>query len=68
MPLGILFWVLLVVGLLLGGWRIFSDTPGRPYWGGGLLLLILITILGWQVFGPVVNSSGSAPTSTYRSR
>ena len=68
MPLGILFWVLLVVGVLVSGWGWWTPTaPPFARWGGGLLIIVLIAILGWAVFGPVVSGS-SAPTSTYRSR
>lgn len=68
MPLGILFWVLLVITFLVGCWGWFvQDAPKHTRGVAGLLTLILITLLGWAVFGPVV-SSGNAPTSTYRSR
>jgi hypothetical protein len=67
MPLGILFWVLFVLGVGIGIWRGFADAPGRPYWGFGVFILVLILILGWHDFGPVVNDSGSSPSS-YRSR
>jgi hypothetical protein len=67
MPLGILFWVLFVLGVVIGVWRGFADALGRPYWGFSVFILVLIFILGWHDFGSVVSDSGSSPSS-YRSR
>jgi len=56
MPIGILFWVLYVICLVFGIWS--GYVPGQPYtyrsWGGSLVVFILLGILGWAVFGPVV--------------
>jgi hypothetical protein len=56
MPLGILFWVLYLVALLVGGWGYYE--PAQPLWfrraGSYLILWILVGILGWSVFGPAV--------------
>jgi len=52
MPLGILFWVLMI------GWLFFGWTKrGVPFpeWGPSWLLeFVLFAILGWQVFGAAV--------------
>jgi uncharacterized membrane protein len=56
MPIGILFWVLMVISLFFSVWS--NYTPGQPFpvrnWGGGLLVFILLAILGWKVFGSIV--------------
>jgi len=56
MPLGILFWVLYVVAVIFGLWS--NYVPGQPQWYRAaapfLILWILVGILGWSVFGPVV--------------
>ncbi len=48
MPLAILFWVIFVVAVLLHFW------VGRPSWSNGVLFMILFFILGWKVFGFIV--------------
>ena len=57
MPLGILFWVIYVIAILFGFWA--NYTPGQPWpfrqFGSYLVMWVLIGILGWQVFGPVVH-------------
>jgi hypothetical protein len=57
MPLGILFWVLYVVAFLFGFWSNYE--ANQPLWikraGTYLVLWILVGVLGWEVFGPVVH-------------
>lgn len=57
MPIGVLFWVLMVVWLLLGLYWHRGDLAGRNYSlvGGNLMLFILLAILGWRVFGPILH-------------
>jgi hypothetical protein len=56
MPLAILFWVLMIIWLIFGFWREYI--PGQPYpinrAGGHILTFILFAIIGWKVFGPVI--------------
>jgi hypothetical protein len=56
MPISILFWVIYVVAILIGFWS--SYEPAQPLWfrraGGYLALWLLVGILGWHVFGPVI--------------
>ena len=55
MPLGILFWVVYVVAIIFGVWS--NYTPGQPWFraaGAYLVLWLLVGILGWSVFGPVI--------------
>lgn len=56
MPIGILFWVLYVLSIVLGLWSTY--TPADPLWtrraGYSVVVWVLIGLLGWSVFGPVV--------------
>lgn len=52
MPMGILFWVLFVVGLIFGLGVITA--PWAPI-GGSILLFVLLGLLGWKVFGPALH-------------
>lgn len=56
MPLGILFWVIYVIAVLLGFWSNYD--PAQPLWyrraGAYLVLWVLVGVLGWATFGPVV--------------
>jgi hypothetical protein len=56
MPLGILFWVLMLIWLIFGIWSNRVEIQGGKYQvvGGSLLLFILLFILGWKVFGFIV--------------
>ena len=50
MSIGLLFWVLFLVALVLG----FVLAPADDRWGGvrgNLLWWVLIGLLGWGVFG-----------------
>ena len=56
MPLGILFWVVYVIAILFGVWSNYE--AGQPLWvkraGAYGVLWLLVGILGWSVFGPVI--------------
>ncbi len=54
MPMGILFWVLMLLWLVFGFWSNRDDLRAGKYtWAGGsLLLFILLALLGWKAFGP----------------
>jgi hypothetical protein len=47
----ILFWMLLIVGVLLHGWGYYA--PNRPLWPGSLLVFVLLVLLGLKVFGGI---------------
>lgn len=57
MPLGILFWVVYVIAILFGVWSNYE--AAQPLWyrraGAYLILWLLVGVLGWEVFGPVVH-------------
>lgn len=56
MPIGILWWFLMVIWFIFGLWSGRADFAGGNYtgFGGNLLLFILLFILGWRVFGFVI--------------
>ena len=54
MSIALLFWVLMIC------WFVFGLITGpRPFnfvgFGGSLLLFILLSLLGWQVFGAAIH-------------
>ena len=50
MTAGQWFWIIYVICAVLGGWIIYPY-GGRAF-GASLVILILIGLLGWGVFGP----------------
>jgi hypothetical protein len=58
MPIGILFWVLMILWFIFGMW---SNGPGHTVLGGwgwlpsAFLLFVLLALLGWHDFGPVIH-------------
>lgn len=54
MPIGILFWVLMILWLISGLWWNKDDFQAGRYglFGSNLLLFILLGLLGWRAFGP----------------
>lgn len=58
MPLGLLFWFLMILWLVLGvDWAgLRGDGGWRPF-GGSLLLFILLFIIGWKTFGFILSGT-----------
>jgi hypothetical protein len=56
MPIGILFWVIMIIWFLFGLYSNRSELIGCNflYFGGNLILFVLLALLGWQVFGAVI--------------
>ncbi len=58
MSIGLLFWVIWVLCVLLWAGVNFGGM-GTPFLahaaGGGVIEFILFGLLGWQIFGPVVH-------------
>lgn len=52
MPIGFLFWLLMVLFLVFGLWRGWAGE--RYFAGGSLLLFVLLFLLGWAEFGFVI--------------
>lgn len=57
MSIGLLFWILMILWMGFGWF--YQSSPGSfgPYgWAGNsLLLFILLGLLGWHEFGPVLH-------------
>jgi hypothetical protein len=50
MPIGLIFWVIMLLILIFGFMR--NNPVFAPYtWGWDVLLYILLFLLGWRVFG-----------------
>lgn len=54
MPLGIFFWILLILAVLLTGFWGWAAPANRLGAGAWLLFFLALVCLGWKVFGPVV--------------
>jgi hypothetical protein len=56
MSIGFLFWLLMVLWLVLGLWAYSPDLRTGRYGivGGNLLLFVLLFLLGWKVFGFII--------------
>jgi hypothetical protein len=56
MDKGTLFWLVFIVCILFGGGGIWLPDPMGPRlrYGGFFIILVLIAILGWRVFGDIV--------------
>jgi hypothetical protein len=52
MPIGILFWVLMIFWLIFGTW---NNWPNHYLVGGNVLLWVLLALLGWHDFGPILS-------------
>jgi hypothetical protein len=56
MSIGLLFWILYVIAVIFGPFAVWpkdSATGWKPF-GGSLLLFILLFLVGWRVFGFVI--------------
>jgi len=54
MSIGLLFWILFLIGVLFSGY-VYRGAVNTPLiWGGSLLLWVMIFLLGWQTFGAPV--------------
>lgn len=56
MPIGVLFWVLMIFWLLFGLYWHGTEARQGNYglFGSHLLLFVLLGLVGWRVFGPVL--------------
>jgi hypothetical protein len=54
MPKGLLFWILMILWFFFGLWWNYEQPGFKGWLGSSLLLFVLLFILGWAVFGFVV--------------
>lgn len=56
MPISFLFWLLMILWLVFGLYWSRNDIRGGSYGlvGGNLMLFVLLFLLGWKVFGFVI--------------
>jgi hypothetical protein len=56
MSAGLLFWIIMILGVLFG-FRANWPLTANNGWGFGsnLILFILLALLGWKVFGPALH-------------
>lgn len=56
MTIGLIFWVLMLIWLVMGFWLYWPGRPAQAYGaiGDRLFLFILFLLLGWKVFGPAI--------------
>lgn len=56
MPIGLLFWLIMILWFVFGLYVNRTDLRGGNYGpaGGNLLLFILLFLLGWHSFGFVI--------------
>jgi hypothetical protein len=55
--IGLLYWILYVIAVIFGplaAWPRDPATGWRPF-GGSLLLFVLLFLIGWKLFGPILN-------------
>lgn len=63
MGISFLYWLLMLLVLVLG-WAGHSGMWVNGYWGGGLVLYILLFLIGVTIYGwPIKNDSKSPPPS-----
>lgn len=56
MSIGFIFWLLMILWLFFGLWSNRTQVQGGDWApvGGSLLLFVLLFLLGWRVFGFIV--------------
>lgn len=54
MPKATLFWMIMIIILLFGGWGWYAGTWTYHVVGVSFILWVLIALIGWQVFGPPI--------------
>jgi len=56
MPISVLFWVIMIIWFFSGIYFHRSDFAGGNYGyvGGSLMLFVLLALVGWKIFGPLL--------------
>jgi len=58
MSIGLIFWILMLLWLVMGFWLYWPGRPAQPYgmFGTTLFLFVLFLLLGWRVFGAAIQT------------
>lgn len=54
MSAGNWFWIIYVILVLFGGYLCWPSFNDRRWVGGYAILVVLIGVLGWGIFGPPI--------------
>jgi hypothetical protein len=62
MPIGLLFWILMILWLIFGFvWYRNGVGWGYGWYGNSVLLFILLFLLGWNDFGFILQGGRGTP-------
>ncbi len=51
MTIGLVFWIIFLICIIFNVWRVYPDWKQG---GGSLIVYVLIFLLGWRVFGFII--------------
>lgn len=54
MTIGFIFWLLMLLSVLFGFFGLYNWPQHRPWFGGSLMIFILLFLLGWKTFGFII--------------
>jgi len=54
MSIGLLFWILMIIGAVLSIWSNYPYTGGYRPFAGQFFIFVLLFLLGWRAFGFIV--------------
>jgi len=55
MPIGMVFWMLMILWFIFWGWTNWAPGGAAFAWGPSILLFVLLFLLGWHDFGFVIH-------------
>jgi hypothetical protein len=57
MSIGLLFWIIMIIGFIFYGFVTWRPVPGNPYFNAApnYIIWILLFLLGWGIFGPPIH-------------
>lgn len=55
MPIGMIFWMLMILWFVFWGWTTWGPGMTQYSWAPHALLFVLLFLLGWRTFGFVVS-------------
>ena len=55
MPINLLFWIIYIIAVIFCGWVNYPFERRSSAW---LAIIVLIFLLGWRVFGFVIQDGG----------